>query len=48
MVLGDAMASIGMWSAPQFKAHTHTHNTCKIRRADVLKGMQEPLTSPFY
>lgn len=49
MVLGEAMASIAIvCSAPQFKTHTHTYTTYKSRRATVLKGMQEPLTSPFY
>lgn len=43
------MASIAIvCSAPQFKTHTHTYTTYKSRRATVLKGMQEPLTSPFY
>lgn len=48
MVLGDAMASIAMWSAPQFKAHTHILVNTTNKNRSIVKEMQEPLTSPFY
>lgn len=48
MVLGDAMASIAKWSAPQFKAYTHILVNTTNKNRSIVKEMQEPLTSPFY
>lgn len=42
------MASIAMWSAPQFKAHTHILVNTTNKNRSIVKEMQEPLTSPFY
>lgn len=42
------MASIAMWSAPQFKAYTHILVNTTNKNRSIVKEMQEPLTSPFY